>query len=110
MSRSVFNCEIGGKEFIHALPFWVAAKPALGDPRFNTAIQSPSPAFEQSNPTATESMHDKECDSSVALVASSVGCERPPSADGGGRVSMSTRELPPFRCMGLFAFAIHCDL
>ena len=23
---------------------------------------------------------------------------------------MSSRELPPFRCMGLFAFAIHCDL
>ena len=29
--------------------------------------------------------------------------ERPPSADGGGRVSMSSRELPPFRCMDWFA-------
>ena len=27
--------------------------------------------------------------------------ERPPSADGGGIISMSRRELPPFRCMGL---------
>ena len=52
------------------------AKPALGDPWFNNAIQSPSPAFEQLNATATESRHDKECDSSVALGASSVECER----------------------------------
>ena len=32
--------------------------------------------------------------------------ERPPSADGGGRVSMSTRELPPFRCMGSLTRAL----
>ena len=51
-----------------------------GDPWFNTAIQSPSPAFEQSNPTATESTHSKVCDSSVALVPNSIECERQRSA------------------------------
>ena len=30
MSRSVFNCEIGGKEFFHALPFWVAGEARAG--------------------------------------------------------------------------------
>ena len=31
--------------------------------RLRSAIQSPSPAFDQPNPAATESRHDKECDS-----------------------------------------------
>ncbi len=30
MSCSVFNCEIGGKEFFHALPFWVAGEARAG--------------------------------------------------------------------------------
>ena len=30
MSRSVFICEIGGKEFFHALPFWIASQARAG--------------------------------------------------------------------------------
>ena len=52
------------------------AKPAPSDPWFHTAIQWPNPAVEQPNPTATELGHDKKCDSSVALVANAVECER----------------------------------
>ena len=32
-----------------------------------------------------------------------IAAERPPSADGGGRISMSRCELPLFRCMAWFA-------
>jgi hypothetical protein len=79
--------------------------------RWGTAIESPSPAFDQPNPAATESWHRKECDS--IRRTGRRACKTNDHVQGArgedDTRSKTARRVLPWNALFAFAFLQLCD-